>query len=251
MLFILQRGRALSMIQHLPEVENEAINDKLARYEAIFITRADSMLARSEVQSRCQFDTESIATFHTLLKDLFINAYPARDPNNDADLISLFCRGLRDSTLSLKLLQTQIDTYAEAKDLAEANYAGTVLHAKHRNRNPAIHAFGQFNKRGRGQPRGGIRGPSSNAPCRVCQSPKHWARECPQKNGQQNGQQNRQPGNNQFRGGRNFRRNNRFNPGNTKKISHIEGEDGGDSEGDDEAAEDTLHAIGAASNSKN
>ena len=188
------RDEAAKAVQHIRFPPSWNLSQALAAYEEVFVHPAGVELAQAELERAKKKGDETLLTFHTRLRYLFLRAYPLENPETSKKLKDLFATQLGSLAMSKELrtsptyrhesytvlLTRAQDVEATFKTLQEAYKGNRGIHALHlyddseEEDAPSIHALaGANNSRNRGAT-------GSGPPrCHACDSEDHKVRQCP------------------------------------------------------------------------
>jgi len=138
----------------------------LEALEARFLPAAQTQTAKTEFNLSKQKPGETVIQWHARLRELFIRAYPARNPINDDQLIDKFVSGLYDRDVMSFILDRDPNTYAAALEHAQRRTSALLVLARNKGgtngttTNPIAHlgqedyednSYGELNAIGRNQ----------------------------------------------------------------------------------------------------
>ena len=115
------------------------LQELLGRYEARFIPVAMSSAAKGEFRIAKQRSDETILTWHSRLRALYLRSYPDRDPETDSDLIDKYIQGLADRAVAFHVYDQRPDTYAKALQLVQSRTATVALFGQESGHGKGIH----------------------------------------------------------------------------------------------------------------
>ena len=190
------RDEAAKAVQHIRFPPSWTLQQALAAYEEVFVHPAGVELAQAELEKARKKSDETLLTFHTRLRYLFLRAYPNENPETSKKLKDLFATQLgslamskelrtspsyRQESYTLLLTRAQ-DVEATFKTLQEAYRGNRGVNAIQLYEDdeeedmdlPGINALAGANGSRRHS------GPSSGPPrCHACDSEDHKVRQCP------------------------------------------------------------------------
>ncbi len=164
-------GKAKSATVHIPIEADDAnpIADLLARYDDVFMPRANTTYLRIELAQACQKHDESILEWHNRCRELHQRAHDrplAYDWNADVQLRDDFIRGLSSKKFKEGVMNRRPQDYQEALTHAHEAYAvDRALNPKPNSSDSAVSAIsGRFNL--------------ANVRCHYCLKLGHLFRNC-------------------------------------------------------------------------
>ena len=128
-------GEAASMVRGIDPLAHDDLADLILSYQAVFITPADSEMARMHFRVAAQVQGEGMIKFHVRLRNLYTQAYPReRYPDTNIDLIDQFITGLRDPEVAKEVNKAAPNTYARALEITQNQTASVLKFAANRKR---------------------------------------------------------------------------------------------------------------------
>ena len=148
----------------------------LDAFQARFLPREASKLARAQFAVATMISSESLLKWHSRLRDLFTLAYPTLEVEDSTVLIDRFIMGIIDHRIKEHVLDANPDTYATALSEAQAKLAtASLLSDRAQATGFGINAL---NTPGRTRPNQGSDTQNSNTGCWYCNDPNHIRRDC-------------------------------------------------------------------------
>jgi len=192
-------GDAASMVRTIDPLDHYTLDSLVQAYQAVFITPADSEMARMDFRTGCQAQNEGLIHFHIRLRNLYTQAYPREeDPDRNIDLIDQFITGLRQQEVAKEVNKAAPSTYAGALEIAQNQTASIVKFSANRRRLARLEPSSELGMMAMGGGGGGAASASGRAsassnssgsagasgkgkpgPCFACKSTEHQVADCP------------------------------------------------------------------------